>query len=89
MAITVAEYESLLDQAQIALGAGNYSLARVCSARARLVLAGLADYTIGDRSARYTARLDDFDKVLATLQQEADADSGSAPSVTFARCERE
>lgn len=87
--ITSTEFESLLSQASDALAAGNYSAARLLVVRARIVLAGLPNYGIGDRSAQYRSDLNTIDTAIKEVQTQSEVDAGSYPSVTYARMEAE
>lgn len=52
MAFTQEDFQSHLSTADTAIAAGDYAAARVAAVRAQTVLAGLADYSDGDRSVR-------------------------------------
>lgn len=84
MAVSATEFESLLSQASDAVASNQFAAARRLVVRARIVLAGLPDYNIGDRGARYRSDLDNIDKSITDLRAEYEADEGVEVGEVFA-----
>ena len=78
-AYTQDDFQTYLTACNTAITAGDYAAARTAAVQAQVVLAGLADYSDGDRSLKNKELVDNILTNLDTLE------SKSAASRTNAR----
>lgn len=87
MAIDKATLDTYLDSAVAAVGDGSYATAKTALAQASIVLAGLPDYSIGNRRIAYRDQISGMMKQVDILA--AESTSSKKNLRVFAKVTRE